>query len=430
MKKLLLFVVLMIFVSFNINAQDENSPTDEGSWLIEANTGFNSAGEMGLFQHTANTGFGLTSIDGTTIWSLGSEIGYFVMDDLAIKVGLGYTDFDGESVFSYKIGAKFTSKKSKISAEEYSDLGDDYLIRGTQGLAIALAIMYAVGMLNKAEDDEQEELGKSFTGTAREKQYAQEKVQSVGKPKQSVNIMGTNVSLAFLGNQGLAIGMYADFLKLRSKRKLDENMTERGELFISSLAAMEAFGGYMFDATYLNTAKKYGTAASSLIEMKEEGYMPTLGRIAGGIISSQIPFNRLQVEAATLFNPKSQSSKDFGSNLLAQMSITRAFQSGKPNFDYRGREYDYGDIYANSADGIRKMFGKAKYGDEIDVFLSEINFAATDAYRETREEDNNKFLIFNNMECLTELNRKMEIQYEIKVMCIKDIELLPEGTTL
>ena len=296
---------------------------------------------------------------------------------------------------AYKIGAKFTSKDSKISAEEYSDLGDDYLIRATQGLARTLLIMYALGMLNKAEDDEQEELGKSFTGTAKEKQYALEKVQSVGKPKQSVNILGTNVSLAFLGNQGLAIGMYADFLKLRSKRKLDENMTERGELFISGLAAMEAFGGYMFDATYLSTAKKYGSAASSLIEMKEDGYMPTLGRLAGGIISSQIPFNRLQVEAATLFNPKSQSSKDFGSNLLAQMSITRAFQSGKPNFDYRGREYDYGDIYANSADGIRKMFGKAKYGDEIDAFLSEINFAATDAYRETRDEDNYKFSIIN-----------------------------------
>lgn len=29
--------------------------------------------------------------------------------------------------------------------------------------------MFAVGMLNKAEDDEQEELGKSFTGTAKEK---------------------------------------------------------------------------------------------------------------------------------------------------------------------------------------------------------------------------------------------------------------------
>ena len=354
-----------------------------------------------MIQKSLNSGLKSKSKAVTTLSEIG-DVSFSVLMPFANSIAR-WAEMTGELFApygiakgaAYKIGSKFTSKESKISAEEYSDLGDDYLIRGTQGLAMTLAIMYAVGMLNKAEDDEQEELGKSFTGTAKEKQYALEKVQSVGKPKQSVNILGTNVSLAFLGNQGLAIGMYADFLKLRSKRKLDENMTERGELFISGLAAMEAFGGYMFDATYLSTAKKYGSAASSLIEMKEEGYMPTLGRLAGGIISSQIPFNRLQVEAATLFNPKSQSSKDFGSNLLAQMSITRAFQSGKPNFDYRGREYDYGDIYANSADGIRKMFGKAKYGDEIDAFLSEINFAATDAYRETRDEDNYKFSILN-----------------------------------
>jgi nitrate reductase NapAB chaperone NapD len=355
-----------------------------------------------MVQKSLNSGLKSNSKAVTTLSEIG-DVGFSVLMPFANSIARWaemtaelFAPYGISKGAFYKIGAKFTSKKSKISAEEYSDLGDDYLIRATVGLARTLLIMYALGMLNKAEDDEQEELGKSFTGTVKEKQYAQEKVQSVGKPKQSVNILGTNVSLAFLGTQGLAIGMYADFLKLRSKRKLDENMTERGELFISSLAAMEAFGGFMFDATYLSTAKKYGSAASSLIEMKEEGYAPTAGRFAGGIISSQIPFNRLQVEAATLFNPKSQSSKDFGSNLLAQMSITRAFQSGKPNFDYRGREYDYGDIYANSADGIRKMFGKAKYGDEIDAFLSEINFAATDAYRETRDEDNYKFSIINS----------------------------------
>ena len=354
-----------------------------------------------MIQKTLNSGLKSKSKAVTTLSELG-DVSFSVLVPFANSIARWaemtaelFAPYGIAKGAAYKIGAKFTSKESKISAEEYSDLGDDYFIRGTQGLATTLFIMFAVGMLNKAEDDEQEELGKSFTGTAKEKQYAQEKVQSVGKPKQSVNILGQNVSLALLGNQGLAIGMYADFLKLRSKRKLDENMTERGELIISALAAMEAFGGYMFDATYLSTAKKYGSAASSLIEMKEEGYAPTAGRFAGGIISSQIPFNRLQVEAATLFNPKSQSSKDFGSNLLAQMSIIRAFQSGKPNFDYRGREYDYGDIYANSADGIVKMFGKAKYGDEIDAFLSEINFAATDAYRETRDEDNYKFSILN-----------------------------------
>ena len=39
------------------------------------------------------------------------------------------------------------------------------------------------------------------------------------------------------------------------------------------------------------------------------------------------------------------------------------------------------------------MFRKGKYGDEIDEYLGDIMFAATDAYRETRQEDNLKFQI-------------------------------------
>lgn len=107
MKKLLLSTAIAIFAIANVNAQDGGDQTSKGKWLIEANTGFSSGGELGLIQHTANTGFGLTSIDGTTIWSVGAEGGYFLIDDLAIKVGLGYTDYDGDSLFSYKLGAKY-----------------------------------------------------------------------------------------------------------------------------------------------------------------------------------------------------------------------------------------------------------------------------------------------------------------------------------
>jgi hypothetical protein len=109
MKKLLLSAAIALFAFSNVNAQDGGGQTSKGKWLIEANTGFSAAGgsELGYLQHTANTGFGLTSIDGMTIWSVGSEAGYFIMDDLAIKAGLGYTDYDGTSIFSYKVGAKY-----------------------------------------------------------------------------------------------------------------------------------------------------------------------------------------------------------------------------------------------------------------------------------------------------------------------------------
>lgn len=91
----------LFLFGFAVNAQD-GSPTAEGKWLIEANTGFGEGAA-----HGANTSFGLSSSDGVTVWSIGGEAGYFVIDDLALKAGLGYTDLDGFSLFSYKFGAKY-----------------------------------------------------------------------------------------------------------------------------------------------------------------------------------------------------------------------------------------------------------------------------------------------------------------------------------
>ena len=100
MKNFILFIVFVVF-GFYAQAQDEDTgnATSNGSWVIEANTGSWATG---------NTSFSLISIDGSTLWSIGFEGGYFVIDDLALKVGLGYTGFDGgDGVFTYKIGGKY-----------------------------------------------------------------------------------------------------------------------------------------------------------------------------------------------------------------------------------------------------------------------------------------------------------------------------------
>ena len=55
-----------------------------------------------------NTAFSLLSVDGSTIWSVGADAGYFVSDNLAIKAGLGYADADEiDGTFVYKVGAKY-----------------------------------------------------------------------------------------------------------------------------------------------------------------------------------------------------------------------------------------------------------------------------------------------------------------------------------
>lgn len=103
MKKLSLFFFATLFGVFTVNAQENNEQTfkqtSKGKWLIEANTGSSSTG---------NTSFSLSTSDGSTDWSVGLEGGYFFMDDLAVKAGLGYTDKENIfSAFVYKVGVKY-----------------------------------------------------------------------------------------------------------------------------------------------------------------------------------------------------------------------------------------------------------------------------------------------------------------------------------
>ncbi|MFV0565436.1 MAG: hypothetical protein ACK5NB_06350 [Flavobacteriaceae bacterium] len=93
MKKLFLLSILTVLSFTAVNAQDALS---KGSWVIEANTGSATTG---------STAFSLTSTDGDTSFNIGAEAGYFVKENLAIKVGLGYAD--ASESFAYKVGAKY-----------------------------------------------------------------------------------------------------------------------------------------------------------------------------------------------------------------------------------------------------------------------------------------------------------------------------------
>jgi hypothetical protein len=96
MKKII-FAAMAVLAFGSANAQEQ---TKTGKWLIEANTGFGAG--------VGTTSFGLSSVDGNTSYNIGAEAGYFVIDNLAVKLGLGYGD-DGEdfSTFAYKVGAKY-----------------------------------------------------------------------------------------------------------------------------------------------------------------------------------------------------------------------------------------------------------------------------------------------------------------------------------
>ncbi len=115
MKKLIL-TALAVFSLSLVSAQS-GEQTSKGKWLVEANTGFGGLGNSfgtGV-GHSANTGIQFYSIeDGGTGFNIGLEGGYFIINNLAIKAGLGYGSFspdsdivDDTNTFSYKIGAKY-----------------------------------------------------------------------------------------------------------------------------------------------------------------------------------------------------------------------------------------------------------------------------------------------------------------------------------
>ena len=137
LKTMLTIVVIFTMIAFSnlATAQgEEGGQTAKGKWLIEANTGFGG----NTAAHTANTGFGLASTDGSTIWAIGAEGGHFVADDLAIKVGIGYSDFDGDfSVVSYKFGAKYYAASNvpiqfDITGASWKDADENPLWFGVQ----------------------------------------------------------------------------------------------------------------------------------------------------------------------------------------------------------------------------------------------------------------------------------------------------------
>ena len=100
MKKLILSAIAIMTIGL-ANAQEQ---TKKGKFLIEANTGFGAL--------VGATQIGFRSDEYGSSYSVGAEGGYFVMDNLAIKAGLGFLGNNpkggtSSTAVGYKIGAKY-----------------------------------------------------------------------------------------------------------------------------------------------------------------------------------------------------------------------------------------------------------------------------------------------------------------------------------
>lgn len=108
--------MIAIFAFTFANAQAKDDQVSKGKWLIEANTGFG--------QNVGSTSIYFSSTNGVSSFNIGAEGGYFIMDNLALKLGLGYGEVDGVGdPIAYKIGAKYYFKKMIPIELSYNGIG-------------------------------------------------------------------------------------------------------------------------------------------------------------------------------------------------------------------------------------------------------------------------------------------------------------------
>lgn len=100
--------MLMCFSLFALAQEDQTKgiiQITKRRIVIDANTTVGAIG--GIIIGGNGTSFLLSKSEGSTIWNIGAEVGYFALDNLAIKFGLGYGIFDDFRLFSYKLGLKY-----------------------------------------------------------------------------------------------------------------------------------------------------------------------------------------------------------------------------------------------------------------------------------------------------------------------------------
>lgn len=115
MKKITTILFALCAFAF-ANGQAKDGQLLKGKWLIEANTGFgNNVGSTAIYFSNSN---------GVSSFNIGAEGGYFIKDNLALKLGLGYGEVDGVGdPIAYKIGAKYYIKGMIPVELSYNGIG-------------------------------------------------------------------------------------------------------------------------------------------------------------------------------------------------------------------------------------------------------------------------------------------------------------------
>lgn len=323
------------------------------------------------------------------------------------EIGLELTPYGVVKGTAYKATGLLQKKgiiaeKNEKLGSKNIDMGTDFIMRGLLGAIYTAGIFAVVKAINaslKSEGEDDEEEKSAITSMDKKAKIGEEKVASAGKPKQSIKIGDRYFPLQMLGSAYVPVMWYASIIeKMEESIKNNEKLSPEKQENLAEQITLNAVATTFiiaWESSWIQSAERYGGTLGDIgkgngINLAMLGY--PIGRTLGSVVS----LNRFQQEVGQLINPQSKEQKTFAINALNQISIIKAFTPGNPNFDYRGRTYDVGQIYVNTADGLRKfIFGAPKYRDDIDNWLTNMKYAISNSYRSTKSEDINKYHLFD-----------------------------------
>lgn len=290
---------------------------------------------------------------------------------------------------TYKLASYKELKQGNVErAAELSDYGTDMVLRGIQGTAQTLGTFYLMALYNKLQKDDDKKA--VITGESEENNYTTQRIEQAVHTNRTLEIAGHTVPMDLLGSSSIPIMMMSDYLKYQNSPDMD---AEKAAWFITGATYL----ANMASATYSTRTGQYGRIVDEIKQGRDDKYAPKIGSIIGKSVGNLvIPFNRLQGEIASMFKGNANTGLTFGENLLQQLSVYGGFDKSHPAFDYRGRTIEIQEYAPSSLNGIVNMFEKGKKTDNIDRFLAKINFGYTDAYKQTKNQDDYKYSIINS----------------------------------
>lgn len=260
---------------------------------------------------------------------------------------------------------KLTGNKEK--AEESFSRAGEYATRATVGLLL-------LALLRSLSDDDEDKLPAIYGEGAA---YGMKATQKT-RPENTILISGRKVPFDLFGTLGVALKIEAtnyDILRYQ-KEKFDKmNPAER--------EAMETmlYAGAVINSSYTEGLSELKKAITDPSSRSSSRY--ARNKAAELLTRSIIPFTSAfrqgnQVSDELIKGEPAKKATTFTEAVAKYSGLIGGWALDRPAFDYRGKTYQTLDLYPNSPTGWLTMASKKMNVDNVDRFLTKVNYELRD----------------------------------------------------